>query len=82
MSDIGGYLGLFLGWSILHMGLEMQRGVLRYARQLYHWTFVVPAKIGLLPSRQILVIGEVSHDSRDGSLYGWSKQCKYKFFVM
>ena len=45
MSDIGGYLGLFLGWSILHMGLEMPAWVLQFVRQLYHWTLGTVAKV-------------------------------------
>ena len=44
MSDIGGYLGLFLGWSILHMGLEMPTGVLKFARHLYQWSLGTLAK--------------------------------------
>ena len=43
-SDIGGYLGLFLGWSILHMGLEMPTGVVKFARHLYQWSLGTLAK--------------------------------------
>ena len=38
-SDIGGFLGLYLGWSLLYIGLEVQTVIIRMGRKLLHFTF-------------------------------------------
>ena len=43
-SDVGGYLGLFLGWSILYMGLQGPKVFLKFARQTYYSTLDIFAK--------------------------------------
>lgn len=39
-SDIGGYLGLYLGWSLLYIGLEGPGVILRIGRKLLHFNFL------------------------------------------
>jgi len=39
-SDIGGFLGLYLGWSLLYIGLEGPGVILRIGRKLLHFNFL------------------------------------------